>query len=478
MKIQVLSAEIGSTTTVVSAFDRLFDPTPRFLGQGRAPTTVGDGDVRIGLEAATADLRGVLGADSLTWDHFYACSSAAGGLRMSVHGLVYDMTAKAGAEAALGAGANVVAVTSGAIRDSDIARLGDAHPTIILLTGGVDHGERDTALRNAAVLRDYVASTGRSVPVIYAGNVENQDEVRSLFSDPRFDLTITDNVYPKIDRLVVEPARTAIQAVFERHITEGPGMEHLRDLVDRRIMPVPGAVMAAAKALRSELGDLVVVDVGGATTDIHSVCSDSPELGRLLLAPEPEAKRTVEGDLGLYVNRMTLLDRAGPQAVAASLGIDQDAVVGATGALPPIASSDDKRALAGELSYHAARIAMSRHAGRFVDVFGMPGKRRYAEGKDLTGVQTVIGTGGGLARLDGGATLHRVLADADGRSLAPTPDASVFIDTYYIMAAVGAFLNDYPDGAKRLLLQSLRHEIGPEPEHREAVKGEPQWAHR
>lgn len=466
MRVQVLSAEIGSTTTVVSAFDALDSAHPTFLGQGRAPTTVATGDVRAGLEAAIADLRSTLGTDRVEWDHFSACSSAAGGLRMSVHGLVYDMTAKAGAEAALGAGANVVAVTAGEIRASDIERLDRANPGIVLLTGGVDYGERETVMRNARMLRAYLANLDRPVPVIYAGNVENRDEIRELFSDARFDLAITENVYPKIDRLVVEPARAAIQTVFERHITEAPGMEHVRDLVDGRIMPVPGAVMEAAKALRDEIGDLMVVDVGGATTDVHSVCSDSPELSRVLLAPEPVAKRTVEGDLGLYVNRMTLLDRAGRHLVATGLGVSEDEAARRTEALPPIPSTQAERSLAAELAFHAARLSLARHAGRYVDVFGMPGRRRYAEGKDLTGVQTVIGTGGGLARLDGEATLRRVLATVDGRTLAPAPDASILIDADYTMAALGAVLTEHPTGALRLLLQSLSHE------------GARQWAHR
>ena len=97
-------AEIGSTTTVVSGFSDLA-AAPRLVGQGQGPTTVEAGDVRQGLKLALADLRANLGTEELEWQHIYACSSAAGGLKMTVHGLVYDMTARAAREAALGAGA-------------------------------------------------------------------------------------------------------------------------------------------------------------------------------------------------------------------------------------------------------------------------------------------------------------------------------------------------------------------------------------
>ena len=49
MKVDVLVAEIGSTTTVVNAFTDLDTDRPCFWGQGQAPTSVMDGDVRVGL---------------------------------------------------------------------------------------------------------------------------------------------------------------------------------------------------------------------------------------------------------------------------------------------------------------------------------------------------------------------------------------------------------------------------------------------
>ena len=92
MKVDVLVAEIGSTTTVVNAFHGLDGDRPVYLGQGQAPTSVLDGDVRIGLQSAVSDLCGKLGTESLEYREMLATSSAAGGLKMTVHGLVYDMT--------------------------------------------------------------------------------------------------------------------------------------------------------------------------------------------------------------------------------------------------------------------------------------------------------------------------------------------------------------------------------------------------
>src|SRR5690554_1489741 len=116
MKIDVLVAEIGSTTTVVNAFQDIHTPCPKFIGQGQYPTTVLDGDVNIGLQGAVEDLRKNLNAEEIQYSEMLATSSAAGGLKMTVHGLVYDMTVRAAKEAALGAGAIIHKITAGKLR--------------------------------------------------------------------------------------------------------------------------------------------------------------------------------------------------------------------------------------------------------------------------------------------------------------------------------------------------------------------------
>lgn len=217
MKVDVLVAEIGSTTTVVNAFVGLDTENPHFIGQGQWSTTVLEGDVNIGLANAIKDLEANLGVESLEYDELLATSSAAGGLKMTVHGLVYDMTVKAAKEAALGAGANLHMVTAGKLRRTDLAKIMEISPNIILVAGGVDYGERDTALYNA----EAIAKLPLEVPVIYGGNVENQEEVRLIFREYGKEelLYLVDNVYPKIDTLNVEPTRKVIQDVFEEHIT-------------------------------------------------------------------------------------------------------------------------------------------------------------------------------------------------------------------------------------------------------------------
>lgn len=452
MHVDVLVAEIGSTTTVVNAFSGIGTKNPVFLGQGQAPTTVeGAAGVTLGLQNAIDSLCKTLGTDTVTYDDMLATSSAAGGLRMTVHGLVYDMTVRAAKEAALGAGANLHLVTAGVLTEYDLNDIDSIRPNLILLAGGTDYGERDTAVQNAKLLTKIHARP----PVIYAGNIQNQRIIEDILSLAGFKCYITENVYPKLDDLNIEPTRRIIHHVFEEHITKAQGMSDVRKIVTGTIMPTPGAVMECAHLLYNMIGDLVVIDVGGATTDVHSVTEGSEEVTLMQISPEPKAKRTVEGDLGVYVNAQNLIKIVGLETLEKETGLDVTEVLAD---YQPIPQNKDQRILAKSLSWHAASTALVRHAGKFRYIFGASGRRTYAEGKDLTNVKTLIATGGALTRMPGrDEVLARLRNLNEGNlMLFPRPGAfEILQDHDYIMASLGALSIRYPQDASILMKKSL-----------------------
>lgn len=452
MKINVLVAEIGSTTTVINAFNGVNEPCPTFIGQGQAPTTVLEGDVNIGLKAAIEDFKKSLNIDSLEYDDLMATSSAAGGLRMTVHGLVYDMTVRAAKEAALGAGANLHMITAGRLRRTDLLKIEDIKPNIILIAGGVDYGERDTAIHNA----ELISKLDFNIPVIYAGNVENGEEIREIFKETKAKLYITENVYPKIDELNIEPTRKIIQWVFEEHIIHGPGMAKIREMVRGPIIPTPGAVMLAAQLLKEEIGDILVLDVGGATTDVHSVTDGSEEVNRILISPEPVSKRTVEGDLGVYVNLGNIVERIGLDNLANRLSINIEELSLLVKNHKPIPDSNIEKRFVEELTLEAVIAAVKRHAGKYRHMYGPSGKKTIAEGKDLTNIRHIVGTGGALTRLPNSIDVMKKIALSNkGNELLPNKEAQILVDSNYIMASLGVLSKEYPEAAIKLLKQSL-----------------------
>lgn len=455
MYIDILVAEIGSTTTLVNAFDGINTSTPRFIGQGQAPTSVLEGDVRVGLSAAVSDLARNLSVDCIEYGQMFATSSAAGGLRMCVHGLVYDMTVKAAQAAALGAGAIIKLATAGKLSEYDIDDVKALHPNLILLAGGTDYGERETAVYNARA----IAASGLKEPVIYAGNIQNRRIIEEIFSEAGIPLYITENVYPKLDLLNIEPARKIIHDVFEQHIVKAAGMEHIRDMVTGNIIPTPGAVMEAAQLLYNDLGDLAVIDIGGATTDVHSVTEGSDEISVLMTTPEPFAKRTVEGDLGLYVNARNLVDMIGIDELNKELGLN---VEEAMSCYKPIPETESQFKLTERLCLEAGLTAVERHAGALRYIYTPRGRQTIAEGKDLTKLKYLIGTGGALTRLPHRKEIMRKIADCNTNSmmLYPRPEKlKLLYDNDYIMASLGVLSKVYPGAALSLLKQSLGLEM-------------------
>lgn len=440
MKVEYLIAEIGSTTTVVTAFN--FSHGVEIVGQGKAFTSVLEGDVTIGLRNAIKEIEDNFG-QKLEYGRMIATSSAAGGLKITVHGLVEDMTVKAAREAALGAGGIIKNVTAGRLRKTDLRRIKTINPNLIMIAGGTDYGERETALDNAELIRE----AGLNIPVVYCGNVANQEEIREIFQGK--ELYVIDNVYPRVDELNVEPARAVIQNAFEKNIVKAGGMDKIKEMVDGAIMPTPGAVMEATKLLYDLIGDVIVVDVGGATTDVHSVTDGSIEVLDILVTPEPKAKRTVEGDIGVYVNRENVIELLHDYELEGKTREEIEAFI------KPIPFTEEEKHWSRVLTEKAVNTAVDRHVGHIKRVYGS-GRKFSAYGKDLSMVKYIVGTGGALTRLGQGKEILESIKDVKGDiTMRPTQEAKVLIDNMYIMACAGVLSRENREAAVELLRASL-----------------------
>lgn len=392
--MRLACVDVGSTYTKGALVD-----DGRLVATTQCRTTL-ETDVREGVDACLA----VLGPH----DRLLACSSAGGGLRVAVWGNEELVTAEAGRRVALSSGARVVAVGSG--------RLG--HPPeadAILLTGGTDGGDAEVLLHNARGLAD------QEVPVVVAGNAEVRDEAGALLgSTPH---VLADNVVPRIGVLAPESARRAIRSVFLSHVIGGKGLAGLQDAL---LGPTPDIVLAGVEVLSRRYGDLVVVDVGGATTDVYSALVVDPEEGGLateVVAPTALV-RTVEGDLGVHWSA----ESTRQAAAAAGLG-------------------DVTTARA------AITLALRRHAGRAVLRFGDDGKVIERSGRDLREAGLLVGSGGVLRHADPAAAVHMVreaIAPAAGGWQLPE-EPRVVIDRDYVLAPLGLLALASPADADRFV---------------------------
>ena len=287
--VLVLCVDVGSTFTKAVLVDAA---TGDVLGTASHPTTVAT-DVMDGVDAVRASLAGHGEPDEVL-----ACSSAGGGLRLAVVGYEREVTAEAGHRVGLSAGAKVVHVASGPMTGADVAALRAAAPDLVLLVGGTDGGNADVLLHNAERL-----ARGRlAAPVVVAGNADAADGVAALLAGTGRRHVVTDNVLPRIGVVAPEAARAAIREAFLTHVIGGKGLSRGRGFAELVRAPTPDAVLRGVEVLAEVVGgDVLVVDVGGATTDVYSVITPQGEdatIHREVVGTLWHA-RTVEADLGM-----------------------------------------------------------------------------------------------------------------------------------------------------------------------------------
>jgi uncharacterized protein (TIGR01319 family) len=457
MTAAALLIDFGSTYTKLRAIDL---DRRRILGSGQGPSTVTT-DIMIGMKASLDDLERRLGGLP-RFKYRLASSSAAGGLRMVTVGLVRELTAEAARRAALGAGAKLVGAFAYRLTESDVERIVSLEPDILLLAGGTDGGNSDVILHNAEVLgRSALACT-----VVLAGNRNAADDARAALAGR--EVLATENVMPEFNVLHIEPARTAIRQVFIDRIVHAKGIDRARAEFDRVLMPTPAAVLEGARMLAdgcdgiSGLGPLLVVDPGGATTDVHSVASGEPSAPGVIVQglPEPRVARTVEGDLGMRHNAANIVELVGVDAIAAEAGLDaarvEALVTEISGDFDRLPRTADEVALDRALVRAAVRHAVIRHCGTVDTVYTVTGPVAVQHGKDLSEVSAVIGTGGALVHSpDPRSVLEMALADpAMPRSLRPKAP-KLLLDRHYLLYACGLLGTVEPQAALELALANL-----------------------
>lgn len=465
--MKFLTVDVGSTYTKLTAIDAT---TREILGTAQAFTTI-ESDVMQGFESAWKQLTSPHEGNpcaGFKYDQMLVCSSAAGGLKMVALGLVPDLTAKAARTAASNAGAKVVKTYAYEISGSEQQEIFDINPDLVLLCGGTDGGNREVIVANARRL----AAIDRPFTTIVAGNKSATDDIRAIFGEARKDVVITENVMPQFNKLNIEPARDAIRQLFIARIIEAKGLNRLQAMTPHKIIPTPLAVLQACELLsrgtatQQGYGDLLAIDVGGATTDVYSMAAGTPTVDNTMLKglPEPWAKRTVEGDLGMRYSLThvfeQLPERGFPQYEEQMKRVGEW-VERCSSQPDTLAQPDSEEEKIEEfLGRSAVAMAVERHCGRIADVYTPLGLMHTLEGKDLMDIPAVVGIGGVLRNsrhpeeiLKG--SLYNVMQPESTRPRNP----KFYLDSRYIFAAIGLLRMVDEELACELLLRETT-EIG------------------
>ena len=428
---RILCVDFGSTFTKAA----LVDSEAGLVATAATPTTI-DTDVLDGYRL----LQGRLARHGAP-DEVLACSSAGGGLRLAVVGYEREVTAQAGFRVGLSAGGRVVHVACGPMSGADVSALRASSPDLVLLVGGTDGGNAEVLVHNATRL----AKARVAVPIVVAGNASVRDEVSAVLASTGRRVALADNVLPAIGVIAPESARAALRRAFLEHVIGGKGLSRGPEFARLVQAPTPDAVLSGVELLAGHLdADVMVVDIGGATTDVYSVLrpqGEDAELAKDVVAPLWHA-RTVEADLGMRWNAQGVVEAARREQVGLPPGVEAyaAAVAREPGHLPVGAT---EQAFDCALARAAAVVAVRRHARP-----AAPG----ASPRPLSDVRLLVGSGGVLrhaSERDRAQVLGAVVADHAGGWRVPR-DAAVVTDAAYLVFAVGLLEGRHPHVARRL----------------------------
>jgi uncharacterized protein (TIGR01319 family) len=300
--------------------------------------------------------------------------------------------------------------------------------------------------------------------------------VKQILEKGGKDVFVTSNVLPELDCLNVEPAQAVIREIFMKRITEAKGLNRAQEYLGDIVMPTPKATLQAATLLADGTGDepgigsTMVVEVGGATINIHSVANGDPADAQTVVKglPETRAKRTVEGDLGIRYNAPTILDFVGSDAFLVRLesimpghGLDSDRLKVLVHELSRnvgyVPACDLDHCIDRVLAESAISFAVGRHAGTLKHEYSLAGEVKVQKGKDLTRTLNLIGTGGIFKY---GRSPEKIISSAlfDSRSpwsLRPMSPIT-YIDYEYILYGIGLLSEKYPTAALRIAKKYLK----------------------
>ena len=451
--------DFGSTYTKVVCVDL---KARCIVLRDQVPSTVHE-DAAIGLAQCFQAAKSVLGSTHFEGALKLATSSAAGGLRMAVAGLTRSLSIEAGRNAAFSAGGKLMCCKAGLLSEADLQELSCAGAEILLFCGGYEKGNTKLLLQNGMRISD----SALTIPVIYAGNSEVAQDIRGMLSRKGKECFLAENIIPNVGKLHIEPTAEIIRDLFMKRITNMKGVGKVQRMLAGAIVPTPAAVLAAGELLcrgtdeEPGIGAFMMADIGGATTDIYSYGENESFPGAKVVGiPQPFAKRTVEGDMGMRESAVCLVQEVGETVFAQQCGVTeallQAAIQKRIHSTAYIAEDAAQRQIDRNIAEHAVRISARRHAGCVTKEFN-DGCKLVQRGKNLTGIKTIIGTGGILVNGKQPEAILRgaLVQPAEMNRLLLPKDAAVCIDRDYVFFAAGLLRAYDPDAALAIMKRSI-----------------------
>jgi len=475
----ILLTDVGSTTTKAVLVENRKD-TLHFAGEVNVPTTVEKPteDVKIGVKEAAQRLEEKTGIKITKKKGiaipYLTTSSAGGGLQILVFGLSSTETGRVAQMTAHGAGGVILKTLTidDRIRAVDKMRLiRQVHPDMVLMAGGIDGGAIAGVVRLAELLTladpDPKFRQSDKIPLVFCGNKDARSFVTRTLEDV-FDVFITDNVRPDTENTNTGPAKKKVHELFMENVMErAPGYAGLKRWVSADIIPTPAGVENILRLYAEKSEDnILMVDMGGATTDIFSNIAG-------------DYHRTVAANIGMSYSLSNILAQTGIERIMRHLPEDfdevdvRDYIANKTLAPTYVPGSREENRVEQAAAIEGLDVAWRQHQemnfkiarlgwldkrkkiedyNKFEDTFYSTSEKYF----QLSDVDVIIGAGGVLSHAENPADVFWMLAEG----FKPRGITKLALDKSFKSPHLGVLATQDPEAALGLFKDECIMEIG------------------
>jgi mRNA-degrading endonuclease HigB of HigAB toxin-antitoxin module len=225
----------------------------------------------------------------------YICSSANGGLSTLIIGLTNTFSLKFATNIAFNSGINIIdtIIYQNIEKYSVPSDLVD----VIIIVGGID--SRTSVFGEP--LFNYLSKVNYS-NCVYVGNQNNAQSIQDNISN----VVILPNIIDNRLHIVEDHLREYLTNLYQKDIEGKEDIKNLYNITSNQIFSTPYIVNKALPLIDSQFSvanPFIVIDVGGATTDIHY----SKDLVEDNVVTENEYDRIVFKKLGVFKSRQSLV---------------------------------------------------------------------------------------------------------------------------------------------------------------------------
>jgi len=299
----LLAVDVGAVTTRAALFD-VVEGYYRFIASGHAPSTAAAPikDLSEGVRHAIEELQLITGRmflaenqhlilpaeDGKGVDTFAATFSAGPAIKTLVVGLLNDVSLESTQRLARTAYTRVVdtiGLNDKRKPEQQIDTILRLRPDLILVAGGTDNGATLSVrhLIEMIGLACYVLPAENRPALLYAGNKDLAEEVKTGLQNLTSSLSISPNLRPDLETEDLQPAQNALARLYSQvRRNQMSGVDELNSLAGNTLMPTAyaeGRIIRFLSQVYNSAKGILGVDLGASAASVAAAFSGELTLG-------------------------------------------------------------------------------------------------------------------------------------------------------------------------------------------------------